>query len=128
MGAEVSGQFGGRITCKFGSVTIPVSDAEIVIDPAIFDVTAGTNQDGTPFYTLKMKNPGADVKFRNVGDVNWAQIGLQTGNATFTELDGGRTHLFSGTRLIGNPKINTSTGEVDGLRFEGGTYQFIANS
>lgn len=128
MGAEIPGQFGGRITFKFGSITIPPSDAEITLDPSLYTVSSRTNQDGSAAYELKPKQPGADIKFRNVGDVDWNAILLQVGNVTITEITNGRTHLFTGTRLVGDAKVNTSTGEVDGLRVEGGTYQFLSGS
>jgi hypothetical protein len=124
MPAEVSGQFGGRISFQFGPTVIPPADGEIVLDPSLYEVSSKTNQDGTASYELKPKQPGADIKLRNVGDVDWQAILLQTGNVTITEETNGRTHLFTGTRLVGSAKVNLSTGEVDGLRVEGGAYQF----
>jgi hypothetical protein len=128
MPAEIQGQFGGRVTFQFGSLVIPPSDGEFVIDPSLYEVTAKTNQDGSAAYELKPKQPGAEIKLRNVGDVDWNAILLQTGNCTIVEQTNGRTHLFTNTRLVGTAKVNISTGEVDGLRVEGGTYQFRASS
>jgi hypothetical protein len=128
MGAEVSGQFGGLITFKFGAIVIPPSDAEVSIDPGTFEVSSKTNQDGTEAYEMKPKSPGCKIKFRNVGDVDWAAIMLQVGNVTLTEVTNGRTHLFTGTRFIGTAELNTSTGEVDGLSIRGGRYQRLTNS
>ena len=128
MTQEVSGQFGGLVTFKFGSLTIPPADGEFVLDPSLFEVSAKTNQDGTAAYHLKPKQPGCDIKLRNVGNVDWNAILLQVGNVTIAEETNGRTHLFTGTRLTGTAKVNISTGEVDGLKVEGGTYQFQATS
>jgi len=128
MPAEVSGQFGGLITFKFGAIVIPPSDAEITIDPGTFEVSSKTNQDGTESYEMKPKSPGVKIKFRNVGDIDWAAIMLLIGNVTVTELTNGRTHLFTRTRFIGTAEVNTSTGEVDGLSIRGGTYQRLTNS
>ena len=124
MGQEVSGQFGGLVTFQFGSLVIPPADGEFVLDPSLFEVTVKTNQDGSPAYELKPKQPGCEIKLRNVGDVDWQAILLQIGNCTIVEETNGRTHLFTGTRLTGTAKVNISTGEVDGLKVEGGVYQF----
>ncbi len=128
MPGEVSGQFGGRIVFTFNGVTIPPADGDFVIDPSLYDVSAEANQDGTASYRLKPKLPGAEIKLRNVGDVDWNAILLQIGNCTIVEQTNGRTHLFTGTRLVGSAKVNVSTGEVDGLSIMGGTYQRLSTS
>ena len=128
MASEIQGQFGGRVSFTFGSTTIPPSDGEFVLDPSLYDVSVRTNQDGTGAYQLKPKQPGCAIKLRNVGDVDWQAILLQIGNVTIVEEDNGRTHLFTGTRLTGTAKVNISTGEVDGLKVEGGKYQRQAQS
>jgi hypothetical protein len=46
-------------------------------------------------------------------------------NATIVEEDNNRTHLFTGARFTGEPKLNMSTGEIDGLKIEGAQYQMI---
>jgi hypothetical protein len=124
MGQEVSGQFGGLVTFQFGSLVIPPSDGQFVLDPSLFTVAVKTNQDGSAAYELTPKQPGCDIKLRNVGDVDWQAILLQIGNVTIVEETNGRTHLFTGTRLTGTARVNISTGEVDGLKVEGGSYQF----
>lgn len=123
MAQETQGQFGGRVTFKFGTQFIVIAEAEVKIDPATFDVSARPNQDGTAAYEMKPVLVGADVEFRNVGDVDWNAILLQIGNVTIVEETNGRTHLFTGTRLVGKPQVNVSTGIVSGLRVEGGQYQ-----
>jgi hypothetical protein len=128
MAAEVQGQFGGLVTFTFNGVTIPPSEGEFVLDPSLFEVSSKTNQDGSASYELKPKQPGCEIKLRNVGDVDWNAILLQIGNCTIVELTNGRTHLFTGTRLVGSAKVNVSTGEVDGLRVEGGKYQRLSSS
>lgn len=125
---EIQGQFGGRVTFTFGQTTIPPAEAEIKLSPAVVEVSAKANQDATAAYELKPVLVGAEIDFRNVGDIDWSAIMFQTGNVTITELDNGRTHLFTATRLVGKPEVNVSTGEVKGLKVEGGKYQFLANS
>lgn len=123
--AEINGQFGGRITFDFSGIKIPPSEGEFVLEPALYETEAKTNQDGTPAYMLKPRQPCCDIKLRNAAGIDWQAIVLQFGNATIVEQDNGRTHLFTNTRLIGSPKINLVTGEVDGLKVEGGTYQKV---
>jgi hypothetical protein len=60
---------------------------------------------------------------RHQSGINWRDIMLTKGNATIVEENNGRTHLFTGCRLVGDPKVNITTGEVDGLRIEGDQYQ-----
>ncbi len=128
MGQEVQGQFGGLVTFQFGSLTIPPAEGAFILEPSLYEVSAKTNQDGTAAYELKPKQAGCEIKLRNVGDVDWNAIMLQIGNVTIKEQTNGRTHLFTNTRLTGAAKVNISTGEVDGLKVEGGTYQMIAQS
>lgn len=128
MAQEVQGQFGGLITFKFGTLTIPPSEAQIKIHPAIFEIMSKANQDGSAAYEMKPELVGAEIEFRNVGDVNWNGILLQIGNVTITEQSNGRTHLFTNTRLTGKPVVDTSTGVVSGLRVSGGQYQFTPQS
>jgi hypothetical protein len=123
--AEVNGQFGGRITFNFGGQYIPPSEGEFVIDPALYEVEAKANQDGSMARIMKPKLPGIEIKLRNAAGIDWQAIMLTIGNATVTEQDNGRIHLFTGGMLTGTPKINLVTGEVDGLRVEGGSYQKV---
>ena len=93
-----------------------------MLDPAIYTAEVKTNQDGSPAYILKPKQPGAEFKLRISANINWKGLLLQIGNCTIREIDNNVTHLFTNTRLTGTPKHNLSTGEIDGLKIEGGTY------
>jgi hypothetical protein len=128
MANEVQGQFGGRVTCKFGTFSLVPTDAEINLDVSTFDVKGEANQDGSASYEMKPKLVGVDIEFRNVNNQDWDAILLQYGNVTITETTGGRTHLFTNTRLVGTSKVGVSTGAVKGLRFEGGSYQKKASA
>lgn len=125
---EVQGQFGGRVTCTFGTQSLTIADAEVKLSPATAEVSAKANQDGTAAYEVKPELVGAEIEFRNVGDINWATFTMLYGNVTIKEVDSGRTHLFTNTRFIGKPDVNVSTGAVAGLKIAGGTYQFLPNS
>jgi hypothetical protein len=123
--AEVDGQFGGRITFDFSGQKIPAAEGEFVINPSLYKKEMKTNQDGSSAVLLTPKQPGCKLKLRNKAGVNWQTLMQQTGNATITEQDNGRTHLFTNCTFTGEPEINLSTGEVDGLMIEGGTYQEV---
>jgi hypothetical protein len=118
----VPSQFGGRVTFTFNGWSTPIADADVMLDPAIYTAEVKTNQDGSPAYMLKPKQPGAEFKLRISANINWKGLLLQIGNCTIREIDNNVTHLFTNTRLTGTPKHNLSTGEIDGLKIEGGTY------
>jgi hypothetical protein len=128
MGAEIQGSFGGRVTIAFGSLKLVATEAAIKLDPATAEVSAKANQDGSAAYESKPELVGAEMTLRNVGDINWSLLNQQYGNVTIVEQTNGRTHLFTGTRFIGKPSVDISTGDVSGLRIAGGTYQFRAQS
>ena len=121
----IDGQFGGRITFEFAGLRIPPCEGDIIIDPSVTEVSGMANQDGSDAYHQKPKQVGAKVKLRNANGIDWSKIMFLVGNCTITEEDNGRTHLFSRTRLVGKPEVNTATGEVDGLEVRGGVYTQI---
>ena len=122
---SIDGQFGGRITFEFNGVYIPPCEGNFVIDPANRSTTAIANQDGSAAYQIKPKLYGCDLHLRNADGVDWNGIMLVQSNCTITEEDNARTHLFTNCRLVGDPKVDMSTGEVSGLRVEGPQYQKI---
>lgn len=121
----MSNTFGGRITFEFADTRIPPSEAEITIDPTQFEKEAKANQDGSGAYMLKPRLCSAEIKLRNHGNVDWQALLLKEANATIVEENTGRTHLFTKCQLTGAPKINLSTGEVDGLKIEGPNYRKV---
>jgi hypothetical protein len=128
MASETDGLFGGRITFNAFGQYIPPAEGEFQLNPSLYKKEMMTNQDGSGAVKLTPKQPACKVKLRNVKAVDWQAIMLQTGNITIVEEDGGRTHLFTGSQFTGEPEINLTTGEVDGLTVEGGTYQKLGNS
>jgi|SRR5579864_7603068 len=118
--------FGGRISITIDGDRIAPSEADITLDPTNISVTGGANGDGSAFYTSKPKLFGAEVKFRNNSGIVWNdQMRKCAINATISEDDNNRTHIFTGARFTGEPKLNLATGEVDGVKIEGDQYQKI---
>jgi hypothetical protein len=118
----IEGQFGGRITFQFAGQNIPPCDGDIIIDPSLVEVDGMANQDGSAAYKQKPKLVSAKFKLRHTGNTDWNAIMFMIGNLTITEQNNGRTHLFTNTRMVGKPDVNLSSGEVDGLSCQGGTY------
>ncbi len=118
----IDGQFGGRISFEFDLINYPPTEGDIEIDPSLVEVTGLANQDGSAAYHLKPTLVGAEFKLRHVNGVDWNALMFKIGNCTITEENNGRTHLFTKTRLTGLPKVNTATGEVSGLKIQGGQY------
>lgn len=121
----MDGQFGGRITFNFAGQYLPPTDASITLDPSALSVEGKANHDGSPCYILKNELPGAEVRLRHKDGVDWNALMLVVGNCTIEEENNGRTHLFTGTRFVGKPKVDLSTGEVSGLSVMGGKYTRI---
>lgn len=115
--------FGGKITLEFAGVKLVQCEADFVVDPSYFEKSAKANHDGSAAYMLKPKLVGVDIKPRDGADIDWNAMLLMQGNATIVEETTGRTHFLTGCQLTGTPKANLSSGEVDGLRIEGGVYR-----
>jgi hypothetical protein len=120
--------FGGRISLTVGTTNIAPSDGDITIDPTNTTVTGGANGDGSAFYTSKPKLYGAEIKFRNSSGLVWNDLMKQCSvDATIVEEDNSRTHIYTGARITGEPKLNLATGEVTGCKIEGDQYQMLNN-
>ena len=116
--------FGGRISISIGDTRYAPSDADITIDPTNISVDAKANQDGSACYMAKPKLFAAEIKFRDNSGISWNdQLRALSIDATISEDDNNRTHIFTSARFTGEPKVNLSTGEVDGMKIEGSQYQ-----
>lgn len=118
--------FGGRISIEVDGDRWPPTEGDIMLDPTNIEVEAFANQDGSAAYQSKPKLYGAELKFRHPCGVKWDEAIRKCAiNVTIVEEDNGRTHLFTGCRIVGKPSLNLGTGEVDGLRVAGPRYQRI---
>ena len=122
--AECCEQFGGRISIEIGDDRFSPTEADIELLPTNIEVEHEANQDGTPCYKVKPRLYEADIKLRQPCGIVWNdKMRVCKVNATIVEIDNGRTHLFTGARIVGRPSVNLSTGEVTGLRIAGPQYQ-----
>jgi hypothetical protein len=118
---SVDGQFGGRITFEFAGGKIKTT-GEITLHPTLRKIEAKANGDGSPAYYVTPKLPAAKIKLRHQDGVDYDALLMQKGDCTIVEEDNGRTHMFTGTRMTGEPDVDLANGEVDGLMIEGGQY------
>lgn len=126
MADDCCNSFGGRVSLTVDGAAMTPSEADITIDPTNITVTGGANGDGSAFYTSKPKLFAAEIKFRNGCGLVWNDLLRKCSiNATIVEEDNNRTHLYTAARFTGEPKLNISTGEIDGVKIEGAQYQMI---
>lgn len=119
-------QFGGRITLQIGNLRLKPTEADIKIKTSTVSVEAKANQDGSACYMVKPSLVSAEITFRRPIGVRWTDSMLMCAvNGTIVEEDNGRTHLFSASRLTGDPEENLTNGEVTGIKLEGGQYTSI---
>jgi hypothetical protein len=124
--ADCCEQFGGRISIEIGDDRFAPTEADIELLPTNVEVDGEANQDGSACYKVKPKLYEADIKLRQPCGIKWdAKMRVCKVNATIVEIDNGRTHLFTGARIVGRPSVNLSTGEVTGLKIMGPAYQSV---
>lgn len=115
---------GGRVTISFNGRSRSAR-AEVEIMPARATADAGVNQDGTDFTTVQPKLAGANIRFDR-GTMYWTEDELlQKPNVTILEIDARITHFFTDATIVGEPSINTATGEVTGLSIRTSQYRVL---
>jgi hypothetical protein len=126
MANDCCDSFGGRISITVDGERMTPTDGDVTLDPTNIVVTGGANGDGSAFYTSKPKLFGAELAFRNGCGVKWNEkLRKCKIDATIVEEDNSRTHIFTGARFTGEPKLNLSTGEITGVKIEGPQYQSL---
>lgn len=122
---------GGRVSIVINGLSYSAR-GELKLNPSRLQADVGTNQDGTLYKTIKPKPAMAECTFDRFVDVNgvplkWDDKLLLLNNipATFVEQDTGVTHLLTNATFVGEPGLNTGTGEVDGLKIAAEKYETI---
>jgi hypothetical protein len=125
MSDDCCNSFGGRITITLGSEKL-IARGEISLNIVDQEVSAASNQDKSTYYTVANQPVGGEASFTETCSGSWAdRMRACSVNITVDEEDHGRQHLFTGTRLVGRPMYNTSSGEISGVTWAGGTYKRI---
>jgi hypothetical protein len=126
MANDCCDSFGGRISITVDGDRMAPTDGDVTLDPTNITVTGGANGDGSAFYTSKPKLYGAELSFRNGCGIKWDdKLRKCKIDVTIVEEDNSRTHIFTGSRFTGEPKLNLNTGEVSGVKIEGPQYQAL---
>jgi hypothetical protein len=122
---------GGRVSVTINGINYSARGV-IKLMPSNMSVASGVNQDGSLFRTVAPKARTAELTFDRFVDVNgdqltWDETVLSAVNfgCTFIEQDTNRTHLLSGAFFVGDPNMDTSTGEVDGISIAADSYKSI---
>jgi hypothetical protein len=122
---------GGRVSTVIGGVAYSARGV-IKLNPSNISVSSGVNQDGSVYRTVQPKARTAEITFDRFVTVNdtplvWDETLMLMDNLgiTFVEQDTNITHILSGGFFTGDPQLDTSTGEVDGVGLAADTYQTI---
>jgi hypothetical protein len=125
---------GGRVSVTINGVNYSARGV-IKLMPSNMSVSAGVNQDGTVYRTVQPKPRTAELTFDRFVDLNgtamvWNEAIFSTINfgCTFIEDDTNTTHLLSNAFFTGDPNLDTSTGEVDGVGIAAESYKSVPSS
>lgn len=119
--------FGGRISVKAGTDRYPPADVSVTIEPTNIKTEATANGDGSPCYTATPKLYGATLKFRDRSNIVWNDVMRKTLDITISEDDNSVTHVFTSARIVGEPSIDRSNGEVSGCEIRGAQYRKLTS-
>lgn len=121
-------QAGGRISITIGGVRYSPR-GKATIKPARLMHAVQTNHDGTVSRSTTAKPAEADLTFDRGTSTNgtlrpkWDQnFMLPFYDISIAETDVKALHLFTGATLVGEPSIDTETGEVTGLSIATANY------
>lgn len=124
----------GRVSMVVAGVPYSAR-GEVSLNPSNISVAAAANADGTAYRTVTAKPRTAEITFdKNSvltapdGSVmKWNETMMLIVNlpVTFTEIDTGRQHLFSGAFFTGDPAQNLATGEISGLGIAADGYETV---
>jgi hypothetical protein len=95
------------------------ADVSVTIDPTNIKTEAVANGDGSPCYTATPKLYGATIKFRDRCGIVWNDVMRKTIDITISEDDNSVTHIFTSARIVGEPSLDRSNGEVSGCEIRG---------
>lgn len=124
MADDCCNSFGGTIYIEADGTRLTPAEGDITLMPTTQETEPLTNQDGSTSYKVTPRSPRAEMSFRDSCGFDWDALMRKCKlNVTIVEHTNNIQHLFTGTRFVGRPSINRSSGEVTGLSIEGGVYQ-----
>jgi hypothetical protein len=120
----MSHQAGGRVRITIDGVSYSARNATN-IKPAQIQNQVYTNHDGAVSFGTMAQPATAELTF-DVGprDIDRFDAAFMRNfhNVTILEIDRGLLHQFTNAKVVGEPSINTETGEVSGLSIATDSY------
>lgn len=103
----VHGSSGSRRVSVRGSLTIK---------PTTVETEAQANSDGSMYVTTKPVPAEAEIKLSDKCGLKMEDLLNCSIDVTMELIDLRRTYLFTNSRMVGRPSIETETGEISGLK------------
>lgn len=116
---------GGRLQITIGSTTFSCR-GKATVKPARATADAGVNWNGKAFRTIKPQLASVDLSFDRGKGLPWDE-GMLLGdqNVTVVEIDAGVSHYLTAAAMVGEPSIDTESGEVSGLSLKSDAYRQV---
>ena len=119
---------GGRYSIRIGGQRFS-GRGKASIKPAEATPKADPNRDGTAYRTVEAKLPMVSLSFDRGSKsqaIRWtAGMLLRDVDVTFIEDDAGWTHYWTNGSFVGEPDIDTDTGEVTGMSVASDQYRSV---
>lgn len=117
---------GGRYSIRIGGQRFS-GRGKATVKPAEATPKAEVNRDGSAYRTVEAKLPMISLSFDRGSKTQrlvWnAAMILQDVDVTFTEDDANWTHYFTAGSWVGEPDIDTDSGEVSGMSVASDQYR-----
>ena len=114
---------GGRLQITIGGGTFDCR-GKCNVNPATATADAGVNWSGKGYKTVKPQLATASLSFDRGRGIAWdADFLLRDEDVTIAEIDAGVTHYFTAAAKVGDPSIDTESGEVTGLSIKSDKYR-----
>jgi len=110
---------GGRVALTFNGPQGPKKVSvrgSVTIRPTTIETEAEANQDGTMYVTTKAVPAEAEITLSDRCGLTLDDILGCSVDATIDLIDMKRTYLYTRSRVVGRPEINTENGEISGLK------------
>jgi hypothetical protein len=117
---------GGRAVITAGGQRWSARTA-VKITPTNYERTAGSNQDGTVYYTTKPMPAEAEFGISDFQGLTIETLMATPLDVTIVLPDVKRTYFFTAAVVVGRPNFNTESGEISGLKITSGNVTYTNN-
>ncbi|MGE0699267.1 MAG: hypothetical protein AB7O57_09255 [Hyphomicrobiaceae bacterium] len=112
----ITGAAGHRKVGLRGSLTIMPTNTE---------TEAGANSDGSLYVTTKPVPATCEIKISDKCGLRLEDLTSCTIDATIELIDMRRTYLFTRSRVVGRPSLDSESGEITGLKIASSNVQVV---